>query len=78
MLRADGDLFRAIRDGRASVVTDRIETFTPSGVSLASGQEIEADIVVTATGLRLQAFGGIAMGLDGEPVDIARRSRSAG
>ena len=68
-----GDLFRAIRDGRASVATDRIDTFTPSGVRLASGQEIEADIIVTATGLRLQAFGSIPMDLDGEPVDISKK-----
>jgi len=68
-----GDLFRAIREGKASVVTDRIETFTPRGVRLASGQELEADIIVTATGLRLQAFGGIEMYIDGERVDIAQK-----
>ncbi len=68
-----GDLFRSIREGRASVVTDEIETFTATGVRLASGQELEADIVVTATGLRLQVFGGIALDLDGRPVDISRR-----
>jgi monooxygenase len=68
-----GDLFKAIRDGKASVATDRIETFTPRGVRLASGQELDADIIVTATGLRLQAFGGIALYADGEPVDIAKK-----
>ncbi|MDE3132257.1 MAG: NAD(P)/FAD-dependent oxidoreductase [Acidobacteriota bacterium] len=68
-----GDLFRAIRDGRASVVTDTIETFTPGGVRLASGEELEADIVVTATGLRLQAFGAIALDVDGAPVEIAEK-----
>ena len=55
----DGDLFRAIRHGRASVVTDTIETFTETGVRLTSGDELEADVVVTATGLTLKPFGGI-------------------
>ncbi|HET9094593.1 MAG TPA: NAD(P)/FAD-dependent oxidoreductase [Solirubrobacteraceae bacterium] len=68
-----GDLFRSIREGRATVVTDEIETFTATGVRLASGQELEADVVVTATGLRLQALGGIALEVDGRPVDISRR-----
>jgi cation diffusion facilitator CzcD-associated flavoprotein CzcO len=66
-----GDLFRAIRDGKASMVTDRIVGFTPRSARLASGQELDADIIVTATGLRLQAFGGIKLYVDGEPVDIA-------
>ena len=57
----DGDLFEAIASGRASVVTDRIETFTERGVTLASGSELEADVVVTATGLNLLALGGIAL-----------------
>jgi cation diffusion facilitator CzcD-associated flavoprotein CzcO len=68
-----GDLFRAIRSGGASVVTDRIESFTPTGVRLASGDELQADIIVTATGLRLQAFGAIAIDIDGEPVDISTK-----
>jgi monooxygenase len=68
-----GDLFRSIRDGNASIVTDRIETFTPKGVRLASGEELEADIVVTATGLRLQAFGAIEIDVDGQPVDISKK-----
>ena len=68
-----GDLFRSIRDGGASIVTDRIETFTPGGVRLASGEELEADIVVTATGLRLQAFGAIELDIDGQRVDIAEK-----
>ena len=62
----DADLFRAIREGRASVVTDRIETFTERGIRLASGREIEADIVVTATGLKLNALGDVAVTVDGE------------
>ena len=55
----DGDLFTAIRDGRASVVTDHIDTFTESGIRLQSGAELEADIVVSATGLNLLAIGGM-------------------
>src|SRR5690606_29916324 len=55
----DADLFEVIHDGRASVVTDRIETFTEGGIALASGVELEADIIITATGLNIQLFGGI-------------------
>jgi monooxygenase len=69
----DGDLFEAISSGRASIVTDRVENFTERGVELASGTEIEADIVVTATGLELVAFGGIEYVVDGEPVDLSDR-----
>jgi monooxygenase len=68
----DGDLFEAIRAGRASVVTDRIETFTETGLALRSGAHLEADLVVTATGLSLQLFGGIALEVDGARVDPAR------
>ncbi len=68
-----GDLFGAIRRGTASIVTDRIETFTPTGVRLASGAELEADIIVTATGLRLQTFGAIELDIDGQPVDISKK-----
>src|SRR5581483_4352294 len=53
-IAADGDLFAAIRSGKASVVTDRIDSFTDAGLRLASGAELEADLVVTATGLRLE------------------------
>ncbi|GLY75142.1 flavin-containing monooxygenase [Actinoallomurus iriomotensis] len=66
----DGDLFAAIRDGRASVVTDRIEEFTETGLRLASGTELAADIVVTATGLRLQALGGVRLTVDGRDVAL--------
>src|SRR5690606_29014557 len=55
----DGDLFAAIRDGGASVVTDHIETFTETGIRLTSGTELEADVIVTATGLELLFLGGI-------------------
>ena len=66
----DGDLFRALRHGTADVVTDTIETFTPTGVRLASGGEIEADAVVTATGLKLKPFGGIRLVVDGDEVKL--------
>jgi cation diffusion facilitator CzcD-associated flavoprotein CzcO len=66
----DGDLFRVLRRGTASVVTDTIETFTEHGLRLASGAELEADLVVTATGLNLLPFGGIELRVDGEPVKV--------
>ena len=66
----DGDLFRAIRKGRASVVTDRIRSFTETGIELESGARLEADVVVTATGLNLQAFGGIPLTVDGRTVRL--------
>src|SRR4051812_12561946 len=66
----DGDLYRAIRKGKASMVTDRIATFSERGLLLESGEELEADIVVTATGLNLLAFGGIDLSVDGAPVDL--------
>ncbi len=64
----DGDLFKALRSGKASVRTDEIDSFTPNGLKLQSGATLEADIVVTATGLQLQTFGGMALSLDGVPV----------
>jgi monooxygenase len=64
-----GDLFKAIRKGKASVVTDHIETFTDKGIKLKSGQELEADIIITATGLRMQLFGGMEATVDGRAVD---------
>ncbi len=66
----DGDLFAALRGPGASVVTDRIETFTSGGVRLASGRELPADVVVTATGLTLQLFGGASLSVDGQQVDV--------
>jgi cation diffusion facilitator CzcD-associated flavoprotein CzcO len=65
-----GDFYRAIRDGSASVVTDHIERFTEKGVRLASGTELEADIVVSATGLRLRPLGGLELSVGGEPVTL--------
>jgi cation diffusion facilitator CzcD-associated flavoprotein CzcO len=66
----DGDLFRALRQRRASVVTGHIETFTETGIRLTSGQELEADVVVTATGLELLAFGGLQLVVDGQEVSL--------
>jgi monooxygenase len=65
----DGDMFEAIKSDRASVVTDQIETFTEKGILLQSGKELEADVIVTATGLVMQAFGGINLSVDGQLVD---------
>jgi cation diffusion facilitator CzcD-associated flavoprotein CzcO len=67
----NGDLFEAIKAGTASVVTDRIETFTERGVLLASGTELEADVVVTATGLQLVTLGEVDFDVDGTPVDFS-------
>ena len=67
----DGDLFTALRAGRASVVTDTIDTFTEHGIRLASGEELPADVVVTATGLNLLALGGMTLAVDGAEVDLA-------
>jgi cation diffusion facilitator CzcD-associated flavoprotein CzcO len=66
----DGDLFKAISGGSASVATGRIATFTEHGIVLESGAELEAEVVVTATGLQLLALGGIELTVDGEPVRL--------
>jgi len=68
-----GDLFTAIREGRASVVTDAIDEFTEHGIRLKSGEELAADLVVMATGLELQQMGGAVIEIDGRPVDMASR-----
>lgn len=67
----DGDLFRAVRNGHASIVTDEIARFTPSGIQLNSGQTLDADIVVTATGLRIKLVGGATLSFDGVPIDLS-------
>ena len=67
----DGDLFKALATRRADVITDQIDTFTPAGIRLHSGRELEADIVVTATGLRILALGGMQLSVDGRPVELA-------
>jgi len=69
----DADFFRAIRQSKVSVVTDHIDTFTETGIRLKSGEELEADLVVTATGLVLVPVGGATLTVDGEPVDLAKR-----
>src|SRR5437764_6517962 len=68
----DGDLFQTMRHGRASVVTDRIEAFTEKGLKLRSGAELEADLIVTATGLNLLLLGGLEASVDGVRVDFAK------
>jgi cation diffusion facilitator CzcD-associated flavoprotein CzcO len=68
----DGDLFHAIREGRASVETDTIESFTERGIRLASGRELPADVIVTATGLELQLLGGMQVAVDGRAVDFGK------
>ncbi|MCY1140920.1 NAD(P)/FAD-dependent oxidoreductase [Actinoplanes sp. Pm04-4] len=73
-----GDLYEEIRAGRASVVTDRIESFVPSGIRLASGKVLEADIVISATGLKLLPIGGVDVSVDGEPVKIGERAAYRG
>ncbi|HEY0952575.1 NAD(P)/FAD-dependent oxidoreductase [Nocardioides sp.] len=67
----DGDLFKAMRAGRASVVTGHIERFTETGIRLTSGEELEADVIVTATGLTLKAMGGVELVVDGAPVKMS-------
>ncbi|HUB72956.1 MAG TPA: NAD(P)/FAD-dependent oxidoreductase [Solirubrobacteraceae bacterium] len=69
----DGDLFKALSRGDAAIVTDRVETLTERGIRLVSGRELEADVVVTATGMNLLAFGGVELSVDGEPVALAQK-----
>ncbi|HEY0026370.1 MAG TPA: NAD(P)/FAD-dependent oxidoreductase [Allosphingosinicella sp.] len=66
----DADLFQAIGSGKAEVVTDTMERFTPAGIRLASGREIEADVVVTATGLVIRLMGGMTLSVDGAAVNV--------
>ena len=68
----DADLFEQLKSGKASVVTDEIDTFTETGIRLKSGQELAADIIITATGLNLQMLGGIRLSMDGEPCDLSK------
>ena len=74
----DGDLFAAIRSGQVSVVTDHIATFTETGVRLRSGQELGADIIVTATGLILKLMGGVQLAVDGAPVELSQATSYKG
>jgi cation diffusion facilitator CzcD-associated flavoprotein CzcO len=68
----DADLFVKVAEGKASVVTDEIERFTKTGILLKSGKELEADIIVTATGFNLNVLGDIAFEIDGEPLDFGK------
>jgi monooxygenase len=65
----DGDLFRAIKTGKADVATEEIAHFTPTGIALKSGEILEADIIVTATGLKMKLLGGARISIDGKPLD---------
>lgn len=67
----DGDLFEGINSGKASMVTDEIERFTEKGILLKSGKELEADIIITATGFNLSVLGEINFSIDDEPLDFA-------
>ena len=72
-LAPDGDLFQALRDGTAAIVTDTIARFTPGGIDLASGRTLAADIVVSATGLKMRLMGGARLSVDGIGVDPGTR-----
>ncbi len=69
----DADLFRSIRAGKSTVVTDQIERFTTNGIALKSGKHLDADIIVTATGLSVQMFGGMSISVDGQAFNIAEK-----
>jgi cation diffusion facilitator CzcD-associated flavoprotein CzcO len=66
----DGDLFRAVREGKADIVTDRIKRFTKTGIELESGDQLEADIIISATGLNVQLMGGAEVEVDGAPLQL--------
>ena len=68
----DGDLFQTLKQGKADIVTDHIETFTEKGIKTTSGKELEADIVISATGLKLLAFGGAKISIDDNEFDISK------
>jgi monooxygenase len=68
----DNDLFEAIKAGKVSVITDHIESFTETGLKLRTGRELDADIIITATGLELQFAGGAEVKVDGRPIDIGK------
>ncbi|MHA6492121.1 flavin-containing monooxygenase [Pseudomonas borbori] len=67
----DGDLFRVLREGKAAVVTEAIDSFTETGIRLQSGEVLTADVIISATGLELQLFGGIEVAVDGQPFDAS-------
>ena len=69
----DGDLFKALRSGKGSVVTDHIDTFTEDGILLKSGKTLEADIIITATGLDIKLLGGVQLEKDGQAFDVTQK-----
>ncbi|HUO36520.1 MAG TPA: NAD(P)/FAD-dependent oxidoreductase [Mycobacterium sp.] len=69
----DADLYKAVSDGRADVVTDQIDHFDATGIALQSGRHLDADVIVTATGLQLQALGGVTISIDGEKIEPHER-----
>lgn len=71
-LAPNGDLFKTIKAGKADVVTDTIETFTETGIKLTSGEELQADIIITATGLNMQLFGGASVTRNGDDIDLTK------
>ena len=71
-LAPDGDLFKTIRDGKADVVTDTIATFTKTGIALDSGEQLDADIIITATGLNMQLLGGATLLRNGQPIELPK------
>jgi monooxygenase len=74
----DADFFRSIKAGKADVVTDRIATFAETGIRLQSGRELAADIIITATGLKLLLLGGIQIAVDGKPVKFSETTNFKG
>ncbi|WP_371234475.1 flavin-containing monooxygenase [Pseudomonas sp. QE6] len=69
----NGDLFKSVRSGKASVETDHIERFTENGILLKSGKELQADIIIAATGLKLQVLGGMSLSIDGKPCPVGEQ-----
>jgi len=68
----NSDLFEAIAEGKVTVVTDRIDTFTEAGIKLSSGHELQADVIVTATGLNMLVLGGVTFEVDGQELDVTK------
>ena len=68
----DGDLFRSIRSGKAKIVTNTIKSFVKDGIELNSGEKLEADIIITATGLKVQLFGGMKLSVDEKPLELSQ------
>ena len=68
----DGDFFKVIKDGKASIITEHIDCFTKNGILLKSGEMIEADAIITATGLNLLAFGGAKINIDSAPFNVSK------